>query len=397
MTETSTRRRHSRALLQRTGLTLDAGRVVFGMGGNSGDCGPYRGRVVSVAETGGKPSVFTVDAAAGEREGRSGWGCRTHRRQARAHLGRRGERLGDVRQTGVRPQRCGPRALIIAAPAAVLRAEHMAARQRQRPRCVDGTALLADGQVVGSGKTRLAYLLNGARLGGIGRQQATLRTGCSADIDGGAAVVGTTVYLPCLSGPIACVSRRRRRPCISAGARARAVARRSLPAIECGRSAKTVCSTGSTRRRAPYASARSWAYRPTTSPRRASGPACCLFRRRITLSPSERPPPVWRARSVRRRRPCRPESAGRLEGLWGASRPPPRLSPAPAGSHLGGGGRQHSTGALGTTHHRREARSSIDLPTGSRARWVKRPLTPSGPDAPPTGATAVPRHTSKRE
>lgn len=40
------------ALLQRTGLSLDAGRVVFGMGGNYGDCGTYRGRVESVSERG---------------------------------------------------------------------------------------------------------------------------------------------------------------------------------------------------------------------------------------------------------------------------------------------------------------------------------------------------------
>src|ERR1022692_3467002 len=33
------------ALLQRTGLTLDAGQVVFGFGGNDGDCASYRGRL----------------------------------------------------------------------------------------------------------------------------------------------------------------------------------------------------------------------------------------------------------------------------------------------------------------------------------------------------------------
>ena len=57
------------ALLQRTGLTLDDGRVVFGFGGNYGDCGPYRGRVVAVPEGGGRPEDFTVDARGGEREG----------------------------------------------------------------------------------------------------------------------------------------------------------------------------------------------------------------------------------------------------------------------------------------------------------------------------------------
>ena len=57
------------ALLQRTGLTLDAGQVVFGMGGNYGDCASYRGRVAAVPETGGTPRDFTVDAAPGESQG----------------------------------------------------------------------------------------------------------------------------------------------------------------------------------------------------------------------------------------------------------------------------------------------------------------------------------------
>ena len=57
------------ALLQRTGLTLAGGRVVFGFGGNDGDCATYRGRVVSVPETGGAPSIFTVDAKSGQSQG----------------------------------------------------------------------------------------------------------------------------------------------------------------------------------------------------------------------------------------------------------------------------------------------------------------------------------------
>ena len=64
-------------------------------------------------------------------------------------------------------------------------------------------ALLPDGQVILSGKSRIVYLLNGAHLGGIGGQQAVLNAACSQDIDGGVAVQGTTVYLPCTSGIIA--------------------------------------------------------------------------------------------------------------------------------------------------------------------------------------------------
>jgi hypothetical protein len=64
-------------------------------------------------------------------------------------------------------------------------------------------ALLPDGQVIGAGKTRTIYLLDGAHLGGIGSEQASLGSACGDDIDGGVAVSGMTVYLPCQSGTIA--------------------------------------------------------------------------------------------------------------------------------------------------------------------------------------------------
>jgi hypothetical protein len=63
-------------------------------------------------------------------------------------------------------------------------------------------ALLADGQVVAAGKSRTIYLLHGSALGGIGGQEASVQA-CGDDIDGGVAVVGSTVFLPCLGGPVA--------------------------------------------------------------------------------------------------------------------------------------------------------------------------------------------------
>jgi outer membrane protein assembly factor BamB len=63
--------------------------------------------------------------------------------------------------------------------------------------------LLPSGQVMLTGKSRIVYLLDGAHLGGIGGPQADLGAACGDDIDGGAAVMGTTAYLPCLSGIIA--------------------------------------------------------------------------------------------------------------------------------------------------------------------------------------------------
>ena len=71
--------------------------------------------------------------------------------------------------------------------------------------------LLPGGQVMLAGKSRIVYLLNGAHLGGIGHQQATLGaepdaimgSACSNDIDGGAAVLDMTVFLPCTAGIVA--------------------------------------------------------------------------------------------------------------------------------------------------------------------------------------------------
>jgi len=68
--------------------------------------------------------------------------------------------------------------------------------------------LLPDGQVILTGKSRIVYLLDGAHLGGIGHQQASLASACSNDIDGGIALSGMTVYLPCFSGIIAVTAAR---------------------------------------------------------------------------------------------------------------------------------------------------------------------------------------------
>jgi hypothetical protein len=49
--------------LQRSALALDAGRIVIGFGGNSGDCNSYHGWVVSAPESGSGPlAQFEVDA-----------------------------------------------------------------------------------------------------------------------------------------------------------------------------------------------------------------------------------------------------------------------------------------------------------------------------------------------
>ena len=192
------------ALLQRTGLTLAGGRVVFGFGGNDGDCATYRGRVVSVGETGGAPAIFTVDAKPGQSQGAVWMGG------AAPAVDARGDVWVSVGNGSVYKDSRGyddSDSVLDLSPSMRLRQFFApAAWASDNSRDLDMSAepvLLSDGQVLLAGKSPTAYLLNGAHLGGIGGQLASLASACDGDIDGGAAAVGRTVYLPCVNGIVA--------------------------------------------------------------------------------------------------------------------------------------------------------------------------------------------------
>ena len=192
------------ALLQRTGLTLDDGQVVFGMGGNFGDCAAYRGRVIAAPETGGHPRTFTVDAAGGESQGAVWMGGAAPVVDSSGHVWV-ATGNGSVYSSShayddsdsVLELSPTMRLLQYFAPAS------WATNNSQDLDMSTAPVLLPDGQVILTGKSRTVYLLDGARLGGIGHQQASLPSACSQDIDGGIALSGMTVYLPCEAGIIA--------------------------------------------------------------------------------------------------------------------------------------------------------------------------------------------------
>ncbi len=192
------------ALLQRTGLTLDDGQVVFAMGGNYGDCAAYRGQVIAVQETGGAPKVFTVDAAAGQSQGAIWMGG------AAPVIDSSGDIWVSTGNGSVdsssQPYDNSDSMLELSPSLKLLQFFAPTTWATDNSQDLDmstAPALLSDGQVIIAGKSRIVYLLNGAHLGGIGGQQADLGAACSQDIDGGVAVQGTTVYLACYSGIIA--------------------------------------------------------------------------------------------------------------------------------------------------------------------------------------------------
>ena len=192
------------ALLQRTGLTLDAGHVFFGFGGNDGDCSSYRGRLVAVPETGGQPAYFTVDAAAGESQGAIWMGGAAPAVDSSGHLW---VSTGNGSVYSYRHAYDNSDSVLELSPSLRL-LQFFAPRTWASDNSQDldmstAPALLSDGQVMLAGKSGRVYLLNGAHLGGIGGSEARLGAACGDDIDGGAAVVGTTAYLPCVSGVVA--------------------------------------------------------------------------------------------------------------------------------------------------------------------------------------------------
>lgn len=192
------------AQLQRTGLTLSDGRVIFGMGGNDGDCSNYRGRVGSVAVGGSSPLFFSVDAAAGDTQGAVWMGGAAPVVDAKGDVWV-STGNGSV-HTDTQPYDDSDSALDLTPTMQLKQFFAPAVWAQDNASDYDMTTapvLLASGQVVLAGKSPRVYLLNGAHLGGIGHPEDIATGVCSNVIDGGSAFLGSTVYLPCLNGPAA--------------------------------------------------------------------------------------------------------------------------------------------------------------------------------------------------
>jgi outer membrane protein assembly factor BamB len=193
------------ATLQRVALTLDNGRVVFGYGGNYGDCSTYHGWVVSVPETGGPLATYEVDPAAGDDQGAVWMGGAAPVIDAAGNIwfaiGN-----GSVQSSG-RPYDGSDSVVELSSSLKLLQyfapAGWAADNANDRDLGSGSPALLTNGLVVQAGKSQTAYLLSQNKLGGIGGQLSVLGPFCGGNVDGGNAVVGNVVYMPCQSGVVA--------------------------------------------------------------------------------------------------------------------------------------------------------------------------------------------------
>ncbi len=190
------------AALQRVALALDRGNVLFGYGGNDGDCSTYHGWIVSVPEVGGPIKTFEIDSRPGEDQGAVWLGG------AAPEIDTHGDVWfaagnGSVNTTGAAYD--GSDSVVELSPSLELLqyfapSDWASDNAHDRDLGSDVPALLGNGLVVQGGKSQNAYLLSAKRLGGIGGQLTTLGSFCGGNVDGGNAVVGDVVYLPCQNG-----------------------------------------------------------------------------------------------------------------------------------------------------------------------------------------------------
>ncbi len=183
------------AILQRTGLNLSNGHVVFGYGGNNGDCGTYSGWIASVPEGGGTTGYFPTTPAFTKAAVWMGG--------AAPEVDAAGNIWAATGNGTTGSTYDGGDSVIELSPG-LTRTQYFAPTNWQSQNLSDADlgsgapALLQDGTVLQVGKSLLAYQLNGSSLGGISTPPQS--PACASDADGGNAVSGTVVYVPCNSG-----------------------------------------------------------------------------------------------------------------------------------------------------------------------------------------------------
>ena len=186
--------------LQRVSLALTGGRVIVGFGGNSGDCEPYHGLVVSAPEDGSATSTFTVANQPGDGQGAvwMGGAAPSIDGQGNVWVATGNSEFHSASDTYDQSD-----SVLKLSPTMQL-LDSFAPTTWYQDNSVDADlgsttpALLSNGLVFEVGKSTTAYVLNQAHLGGIGGQVALRNSFCFAD--GSSANLNGTLYVPCSNG-----------------------------------------------------------------------------------------------------------------------------------------------------------------------------------------------------
>lgn len=190
------------AQLQRPGLALDDGRVVIAYGQNTGDCpgpnGPAHGYVVSIPEQGGALHYFQIGSGSDRGAVWMGGSSPVVDPEGNVYVA-----SADGYNQGPGQRYDDSDAVLELSPTMRLESFfHPKDWQTLSGDDLDlgtGDPALVDGFVFQIGKTDIGYLLRQGHLGGSEGEIASLHV-CSGDPDGGHAVSGSVVYIPCPNG-----------------------------------------------------------------------------------------------------------------------------------------------------------------------------------------------------
>jgi polyvinyl alcohol dehydrogenase (cytochrome) len=190
------------AQLQRPGLALDDGYVVIAYGQNSGDCpgpnGPAHGFVVSIPERGGQLHYFQISRGSDRGAVWMGGSSPVVDPRGNVYVA-----SADGYNTGAGQKYDDSDAVLELSPTMQLKSIfYLKNWQTLSADDLDlgtGDPTLVDGFVLQIGKTDTAYLLHQGHLGGKDGEVASSSL-CSGDPDGGHALKGSVVYIPCPNG-----------------------------------------------------------------------------------------------------------------------------------------------------------------------------------------------------
>ncbi len=190
------------AQLQRPGLALDNGYVVIAYGQNTGDCpgpnGPAHGYVVSIPEHGGHLHYFQISHGNDRGAVWMGGSSPAVDPEGNVYVA-----SADGYNQGPGQRYDDSDAVLELSPTMRLRSVfHPKDWQTLSADDLDlgtGDPALVNGFVFQVGKTDIGYLLRQGHLGGSEGELASLRV-CNGNPDGGHAVRGSVVYIPCPNG-----------------------------------------------------------------------------------------------------------------------------------------------------------------------------------------------------
>jgi len=186
------------AILQRTGLNLSNGNVLFGYGGNDGDCSTYSGWVGSVPEGGGTPGYYKAVPIGND--GAVWMGGAAPEVDAAGNIW-----VATGNGSSSTPYDFSDSVLQLSPGLA--RTQYFAPSNWSFMNSHDqdlgstAPAILSNGTALQVGKNQLAYLVDQSNLGGntgLGIASTSVCPGAIAG--GGDAVVGSVVYVPCENG-----------------------------------------------------------------------------------------------------------------------------------------------------------------------------------------------------